>query len=151
MRSILVGLQIFCGVRLEVQHDFGAARDAARVVFTRGRDFKSAAARRRPGPDLVGAGAVAGDDDAIGDNEGGIESDAERADQAGPLLGFGQARQKGPGAGTRDGAEIVDQLLPVHPDATVDDAERIGFLVRRDATFRAASPSAIRSWAAIAP
>ena len=36
-------------------------------------------------------GAAAGDDDAIGDHEGGIEADAELADQAGAVLGLGQA------------------------------------------------------------
>ena len=116
-----------------MEHDFRAARDAPGVVFAGGRDFKSAAARRRPGPDFVRAGAAAGDDDALGDHERGVKSDAELADQAGAVLGLGQARQKGLGAGTRDGAEIVDQLLPVHADAAVDDAERIGFLVRHDA------------------
>ena len=41
--------------------------------------------------------------------------------------------QEGPGAGARDGAEIVDQLLAVHADAGVGDRERAGRLVGLDA------------------
>ena len=107
----------------------------AGILLAGRRDFEPAAARRRPGPDLVRPGAAAGDDDAIGDHEGRVEADAELADQAGAVLGLGQAGQKGFGAGTRDGAEIVDQLLPVHADAAVDHGKRAGLLVGHDADF----------------
>ena len=53
---------------------------------------------------------MAGHRDAVGDHEGGIEADAELADQPGAVLGLGQPRQKRLGAGARDGAEIVDQV-----------------------------------------
>ena len=91
--------------------------------------------RRRPRTtrsNLVRARPAAGDDDALGNHEGGIKSDAELADQVGAVLGFGEARQKRFCAGARDGAEIVDQLLPVHADAAVDHGKRVGRLVRHD-------------------
>ena len=81
----------------------------------------------------IGAGAPAGDDDAVGDHERRVEADAELADQAGAVLGLGQAGEEGFGAGARDGAEIVDQFLPVHADAAVDDGKRVRLLVRHDA------------------
>ena len=87
--------------------------------------------------------------DAIGDHEGRVEADAELADQAGAVLGLGQPGEKGFGAGTRDGAEIVDQLLPVHADAVVDHRKRAGLLVGLIRIF-GGSPSAVSSGAAIA-
>ena len=84
----------------------------------------------------IRSGAAAGDDDALGDHEGRIEADAELADQIGAVLGFGEAGEKRFGAGARDGAEIVDQLLPVHADAAVDHGKRVRLLVRRDPDLR---------------
>ena len=128
-------LEIFRRVLFQVQDDLGAARDTGGVLLAGRRDFKPAAARGRPDKDLIGTGAAAGDDDAIGHHERRIEADAELADQIGAVLGLGEAGEKGFGAGACDGAEIVDQLLPVHADAAVDDGKRIGRLVRRDADF----------------
>ena len=71
------------------------------------------------------------DDNALGNHEGGIKSDAELADQAGAILGLVEPRQEGFGAGSGDGAEIVDQFLPVHSDAAVDDESAFGFLSGR--------------------
>ena len=124
-------------------------RGMRRIVLAGRRDLESGAARGRPGPDLVGAGTAAGHDDALGHHEGGIEADAELADQAGAVLGLGQTRQEGLGAGAGDGAEIVDQLLPVHADAGIGDAQRVGFLVGMMRIF-GGSPSAISSGLAIA-
>ena len=118
-----------------MQDDLGAARDARSVLLASGRDFKPAAARGRPDQNLIRTGAAAGDHDAIGNHERRIEADAELADQIGAVLGLGEAGEKGFRAGARDGAEIVDQLLPVHADAAVDHGKRIGRLVRRDADF----------------
>ncbi len=132
----LVSFQIFFGIRLQMQHDLGAPRDTLGILFARLRDLESAAAGRRPHPDLVGSGTAAGDDDALGDHEGGIEADPELADQIGAFLGLGQAGQKGLGAGARDGAEIVDQFLARHADAVVDHRKRIRLLVGHDADFR---------------
>ena len=128
----LVGLEIFLCLLLEMQHDFGAARDTAGRLLVRRRNLEPAAARGRPHPNLVRSGATAGDDDALGHHEGGIEADAELADQIGAVLGFGEFCEKGFGAGARDGAEIVDQLLTVHADAAVDHGQRVGLLVRHD-------------------
>ena len=116
-----------------MQDDLGAARDALGVVLACRRDLKTAAARGRPDEHLIRTGAAAGDDDAVGDHEGGIEADAELADQPGAVLGLGQPRQKRLGAGARDGAEIVDQFLPVHADAGIDHRQGTGLLVRHDA------------------
>ena len=116
-----------------MQHDLGAARDACGIFLAGRRDLKPAAARGRPGPYLIRTGTPAGDDDTLGDHEGRIEADAELADQIGAVLGLGETRQERFGAGSRDGAEIVDQLLPVHADAAVDHGKRVRLLVRRDA------------------
>ena len=129
----LVALQIFFRLRLQMQNDLGTASDALPVLFSGRSDIESVAARRGPCPHLRPSGASAGDGNAIGDHEGRVKTDAELADQAGPILGFGEPRQKGFGAGTRNGAEVVDQLLPVHADTIVDHGERAGILVRRDA------------------
>src|SRR3954470_3668873 len=104
-----------------MQDDVGAARDAGGVLLAGGRDFKSAAAGGGPDENLIRTGAAAGDDDAIGNHERRIEADAELTNQVGAILGLGEAGEKRFGAGACDGAEIVDQLLPVHTDAAVDD------------------------------
>ena len=64
--------------------------------------------------------------DPVGDHEGGIEADAELADQAGAVLGLGETAHEGARARARDGAEIVDQLLAIHADAVVGNGERAG-------------------------
>ena len=76
--------------------------------------------------------------DPVGDHEGGIEADAELADQAGPVLGLGggQRRAERAGAGAGDGAQVVDQLLPAHADAVVGDQQGAGVLVGHDADLR---------------
>ena len=125
MRSISWVSRYFCRILFQMQDDLGAARDALGVLLAGRRDFKPAAARGRPDEDLIRTGAAAGDDDALGHHERRIEADAELADQIGAVLGLGEAGQKGFGAGARDGAEIVDQLLPVHADAAVDDGKRV--------------------------
>ena len=135
MRSISWVSRYFAASCFQMQDDLGAARDARGVLLAALRDFKSAAAGGRPDKDLIRTGAAAGDDDAIGNHERRIEADAELADQIGAVLGLGEAGEKGFCAGACDGAEIVDQLLPVHADAAVDDGKRIGLLVRRDADF----------------
>ena len=126
-------LEVALGVFLEMQPDLGAARHALGLLVIGRRYLEAGAAGRGPHPGLGRAGAAAGHLDAVGDHEGGVEADAELADQAGPFLGLGQALQEGPGAGAGDGAEIVDQLLAVHADAGVGDRERAGRLVGDEA------------------
>ena len=48
----LVGLEIFLRVLFQMQDDLGAARDAGGILLAGRRDFKPAAARRRPDQDL---------------------------------------------------------------------------------------------------
>jgi len=85
---------------------------------------------------LIRTRTAAGDNDAVGHHEGGIEPDAELSDQAGAVLGLGKVRHKRLGAGARDGAEIVDQLLTIHPDAAIGHNKRVVLLVRHDRNFR---------------
>ena len=132
----LVGFKILLCVLLQMQHDLGAARHAFRRLRIRRRDLEAGAAFRCPDPRLGLAGAAAGDHDAIRHHEGRVEADAELADQAGAfpgfVLAFVETGQEGLGAGPGDGAEIVDQLLPLHADAGVAHGECRGCLVRRD-------------------
>ncbi len=132
----LVRLEIFFRIILQMQNDLGAARNPPGVRLGSRRDLEAGAPRRRPGPDLARAGVAAGDGDAVRHHEGRIEPDAELADQAGAVLGFRKLRNEGPGAGARDGAEIVDQFLPVHADAAVGDRQRASRLVRGNADLR---------------
>ena len=106
--------------------------------LARGRgDGEGAGAVGGPGERLLAAGLARGDLDPVGDHEGGVEADAELADQAGPVLrlGVGQRLAEGAGAGAGDGAEVVDQLLPGHADAVVGDQQGAGLLVGDDADF----------------
>ena len=129
----LVGLEVARRVFLEVQHDLRAARHARRLFRRGGRHLEAGAAGGGPGPGLGRAGAAAGHLDAVGHHEGGVEADAELADQAQPVLGVLQPLQEGLGAGARQGAEIVDQLLAVHAYAVVGDGQRLGLGIRLDA------------------
>ena len=88
----LVRFEIFRRVLFQMQDDLGTAREAFGVLLAGRGDFKPAAARGRPDPDLIRTGPAAGDDDALGDHEGRIEADAELADQIGAVLGLGETR-----------------------------------------------------------
>ena len=79
-------LEVALGVLLEMQHDLGAARHAPRLLVAGRRHLEAGAARRGPDPGFGRAGAAAGHLDAVGDHEGGVEADAELADQARPSL-----------------------------------------------------------------
>src|SRR4051812_29556013 len=116
-----------------MQNDLGTASDALPVLFSGRSDIESVAARGGPCPHLWLSGATAGDRDAIGDHKGRVKTNAELADQASSILRFSEPRQKGFGAGTCNGAEVVDQLLPVHADTIVGHGERAGILVGYDA------------------
>ncbi|MGY4348180.1 hypothetical protein ACVWXM_004647 [Bradyrhizobium sp. GM7.3] len=128
----LVSFEIFLRIVLEMQDDLGAALHAARILLAGTRDLEARAARGRPGPDVALAGAAAHHDDLVGYHEGGIEADAELADQAETILGLLELRYEGLGARAGDGAEVVDQLLPLHANAIVGDRKRSGRLVRND-------------------
>ena len=115
-----------------MQHDLGAARDPRRLLVGGGRHLEARAAGGGPGPGLGRAGAAARHLDAVGHHEGGVEPDAELADEALPVLGVLQPLQEGLGAGPRQGAEIVYKLLPVHADAVVGNGQRSGGFVGLD-------------------
>ena len=131
-----VGLQVLGRVRLQMQDDFRSPRGELRAILAGGRDFKTGAARRRPGPNLIGPRPATGHDNAVGDHESGIKADTELSNQAGPILRLLETRNEGFGPGTRDGTEIVDQFLPVHTDAGIGNRQRVFFLVRDDPDFR---------------
>ena len=111
-----------------MQHDLGAARDAPGLVLASGRDLEAGAAGGRPGPDFAATCAAADHDDLLRHHESGIKADTELADQAGAVLGFREPRHERLGPGTGNGAEIVDQFLPLHADAAVGNNQRVGFL-----------------------
>ena len=84
-------------------------------------------------PDVLLIVVVLGrDDDAIGDEEGGVEADAELSDQIllhGGILGVHELVEELGGAGARDGAEVVDHILLGHADAGVGDVDDVILLV----------------------
>jgi hypothetical protein len=116
---------------LEVQGDLGAARRPVDHL-----DTEFAGALGFPAHALVGLGAGAArvHRDLVGDDERGVEADAELADQAGVLLLV--ARQLGEKlARTRlgDGAEVGDHFLARHADAVVGDGQGLRRRVEGDA------------------
>src|SRR5690606_29329370 len=94
---------------------------------------KTSTTLRRPYPCFSIASAAACHRNAVGDHEGCIKADTELADQARAFLAFIKAIDERLCAGAGNGAEIVDQLLPLHADAGVGDGERARVLVRNDA------------------
>ncbi len=93
-------LQELALVGLQVQHDAGAARNVGGFA-----DGEVAPAVRFPAPAMAFAGLAGQHHDLVRHHEGGIEADAELADQADILLGVaGQLVHEGGGAGARDGA-----------------------------------------------
>ena len=89
---------------LQMQRDAGAAPLDRRLG-----DGELALAVGDPAPALALAGLAAQHLDPVGDHEGGVEADAELADQRHVLRGVaGHLLHEGGGAGARDGAEILD-------------------------------------------
>src|SRR5450759_137238 len=82
------------------------------------------------------------DINAVRHHEGRIKSDPELADQIeffapiGTLPGFpalrGEPVEKRLGSGTRDGAEMIGEILTRHADPIVLDGETLGSLVERN-------------------
>jgi len=114
----------------QVQDDVGAA-----VRLVDRFDGKVARAFGFPAHAFVGgrAGAAGFHRDAVGDDEAGVEADAELADQRRILLLVaGEFREEFLGAGFGDGAEMLDRLVARHADAVVADRDRALFLVEAD-------------------
>jgi hypothetical protein len=127
-------------------HDHVGADVGALGLF----DGEAALAVAVPAPGGVGMDLAGQHLDALGDHEGGIEPDAELADQRGVgrafllLLGVG-ALGLGLGgllrlkrlderlrAGARDGAQRFDQVVLVHADAVVRHRDRLGLVIDGD-------------------
>ncbi|MEA3219044.1 MAG: hypothetical protein OZX49_00122 [Immundisolibacter sp.] len=125
----------------QVQHDFGPARrtDGLDAVLALAGRLPAHALRVRP------AGAAGGQRDAVGDDEGGVETDAELADQArilrlaGGLASLQRLQELG-SAGMGDGADVGDDFLTAHADAVVahGDGVRLRIALDFDAQLAAA-------------
>ena len=122
-------------LRLVVEMESDPRAALGRFVERQRRDGERALAVGRPAEGVRLAGAARLDHDLVGDHEGGIEADAELADQRLRLLAGvlgGQLVEEGLGAGAGDGAEARGQVLAGHADAVVGDGQRLGFRVERD-------------------
>ena len=124
------GFEEFLGIGLDVQDDGGAG------FFALSRFQRvDAAAGGFPFPGFGGPDLAGNHLNLVGDHEGGVEADAELADQAGAFLGFGllgQAGGEGRGAGAGDRAEVLRQLLLAHPRAGIGDGDGVGQFVLGD-------------------
>ena len=116
----------------KVQHDAGAA--LRRLLERGGPDRIFALPVRRPAPGRVAAGRTRDDIDPGGYHEGGIEADAELADELRAIIGFGgfDPFQERPRAGTGDRAQRFRHLVAAHADAVVLDRELLAVLVGAD-------------------
>jgi hypothetical protein len=123
------GVEEFGLVGLHMQHDLGAALslfDHLQRVVALSCRFPAYAMFLRQ------AGAPRGQRDTVGDDEAGIEADAELADQLRILLLVAaELAEELARTGFGDGADVFDDFLPVHADAVV--ANRDGFCILVDA------------------
>ena len=74
----------------------------------------------------AGGGRTGDDGNAVGRHERGIEANAELPDQFGTVGGVGclEGLDELPGAGSGDGAEVLDDLIAGHANAVVRDHQR---------------------------
>ena len=134
----LVGFEIVERGVVEVQNDLGAAR--GRLFERQGRDGIGALAVRGPAVGVVAARAMGFDHDMVRHHEGGIESNAELADEIRadgwsfrPFgNGLAELVEKGAGAGTGDRAQGIGEIALRHADAVVGDGQGFCVLVERD-------------------
>ena len=129
-----VGFGEFGGVFFEVKDD----GTAAFLLGGGGVDGVAGGAVAGPGEVLVvGAPGVGGDGDFVGDHEGGVEADAELADDFGfvAFAGVFEGGGEGFGAGVGDGAEVFDELVTGHAEAVIGDGEGAFFLVGGEGDF----------------
>ena len=119
---------------LEMQGDFGAARLPGDVL-----DTEFAAAVRFPAHRQVRrqTGTVAHQGHLVSNDEAGVETDAELPDQIGVTRGIaGQCLKKLARAGTRNGADVADNLFARHADAVVGNGDGARLLVICDGDSR---------------
>ena len=98
-----------------------------RVAFSTVFDRVAAFARALPADAVLGgqAGAARDERHPVGDDEGGVEADAELPDEV-RVLGAvgGQLREELARPRLGDGADVVDDVLPGHADAVVGHRDR---------------------------
>ena len=111
-------------LRTQMQNHFGAAPRMFNVgdgviALTARNPFDTGRGRR--------TGFTAAHRDFVGDDERGIEADAELADQIRVfLLVTGQRREEFLGTRFGDGAQVRDRLIFGHADAVIGDGNRLG-------------------------
>ena len=124
-------VQVFLRLFAQVQDDFGAAGRLGGGI-----DAVAAFASAFPMDRLVGgmSGAQGGQLDLGRHHEGGIEADAELADQFRRQWSVGLLHllQEPAGPGTGNGSDVGFDFLLVHPDAVVDDGQGFGFGIGND-------------------
>ena len=128
--------RIALGVVHQMQRDAGAARRRLRQISLGHRVAALAVGRPEPG---MGAARTARDDiDLVRDHEGGIEADAELADQLGAFTGLCRldALHEGAGAGPGNRAERFDEIVAVHADAVVFQSQCVVVGVERQGDAR---------------
>ena len=82
-------------------------------------------------------GAAGAQGHLVGDDKAGIEPDAELANQVGvPGLITGQLLHELASAGAGDGADVINDFLPIHADAVIGHGDGAGILVETDPDFQ---------------
>ena len=123
------GLEKLLVLVAQVQDHFGAA--IRLVVAPESRTGPSPSESQRTAARVRALGQHR---DFVGDDECGIETDAELTDQLRVLGGIAaQGLEEFLGAGARDRAEIVDDFRLAHADAVVLDGQGAGRRVRESA------------------
>ncbi len=117
--------EVLLALAVEVDAHFGSLTDPLG-----GLDRVLSLALARPGEGGLSPGLAARHLDLVRDHEGRIESDSELADEVGVLFRvLGEAIEESPGAGPRDGAQVLLELLLVHPDPVVLDHDGLVLFV----------------------
>ena len=108
------------------------------AVGTFGRlDLEAGLTVGYPLPRLVFTGLAGDDFDLVGDHEGGVEADAELADEVGVLaLVARELREKTLGSRTCDGSEMRHEVFLVHADPSVGDGDGFGVFVELEVDAR---------------
>ena len=120
-------LEVLELVVLEVEDHLGAAAHGLGVVLGHG---EGAASLGLP-PVLLVVVVLGVHDNLLGDEVGGVETDAELANH-GDVGARGERLHEGLGAGPGDGTEVVHEVSLGHADAGVDDGEGVVGLVGHD-------------------
>ena len=127
-----VAVGVLLAFLVEVQGDRGAGGRAHG-----GFEFEARFAVARPAPGGVFAGLAGDDLNAVSDDKRAVEADAELADKVRIPLGIpGKVCQKVLRARPGDGPEMRDEVLIIHPDARIGDAERSGLFVQLEIDAR---------------